>query len=97
MLNAPHEACKDWTQTKAWRYSIFTIDGIIWGSKVCQELRLEEKWDGMFTPMIQALQLSQHIFDVVWLEEIEVSHSSKWQEAMEDVMRLRYSKLVFGT
>jgi len=69
VLEAPYEACKNWTeackeqtQTKVWRYSIFAIDGIIWGSKVCQELRLEEKWDCMFTPMIQALKLSQHMF-----------------------------------
>ena len=31
------------------------------------------------------------------MAEIEVSHSSKWQEAMEDVMRLRSSKTCFGT
>jgi hypothetical protein len=40
VLIAPYEACKYWTQTKAWRYSIFAIDGIIWGSKVCGELSL---------------------------------------------------------
>lgn len=37
------------TQTEARKYTIFTIDGIIWGSKVCWELKLEEKWDHMFT------------------------------------------------
>ena len=36
--------------------------GIIWESKVCRELRLEEKWDRIFTPMIQVQQLSQHMF-----------------------------------
>ena len=56
VLKTPYEAWKDQTQTKARRYFIFTIDGIIWGSKVCRELKLEEKWDRIFTPMIQALQ-----------------------------------------
>ena len=62
VLKTPYEAWKDQIQTKARRYFIFTIDGIIWGSRVYQEIRLEEKWDCMFTPMIQALKLSQHMF-----------------------------------
>ena len=33
VLKAPFEACKEQTQTKVLRYSIFAIDGIIWGVK----------------------------------------------------------------
>jgi len=56
VLKTPYEAWKDETQTKARRYFIFTIDGIIWGSKICRELRLDVKWNRKFTPLIQALQ-----------------------------------------
>ena len=127
VLKAPFEVCKEQTQTKARRYSIFTIDGIIWGSKVCRELKLEEKWDRTFTPMIQALQYDRSWDDNCLLsikninsprqkaiclaiycwrirniykwrstnegdstsfgEVMRDAHSSKWQEAMEDVMR----------
>jgi len=43
VFKTPYEAWKDETQTKAKRYFIFTIDGIIWGSKACRELILNEK------------------------------------------------------
>ena len=39
-------------------YAIFTEDGIVWGSMVCRDLRLEEKWECVSTSVTQEQQVS---------------------------------------